>query len=198
MPEDSDEEQATDAAPAAPRAVHSQSGTPSVFISYASSDSAVADSVCTALERASSKRHPVVSFRIDLAPVPAALEYFLNTSQWLDASATRVEQELPKLVDAVQQETDEANRILYLREVLQAAGHQAEADDSLEALIAQWVDTEAFLWPEPTRIAANKILHFNGANEPTSRRILALSISSANFCSRIWPMIPATRHSCER
>jgi TolB-like protein len=44
----------------------------------------------------------VVSFRIDLAPIPAALEYFLNTSQWLDASATGVERALPKLVDAVQ------------------------------------------------------------------------------------------------
>jgi TolB-like protein/Flp pilus assembly protein TadD len=154
MPEGSDGEQATDAALAAPGAVRSRSGTHKVFISYASSDSAVADTVCTALERggvacwiaprdvtpgefyseaivhaidlakvvvlvlsqnatvsphvlreverASSKRHPVVSFRIDLAPVPAALEYFLNTSQWLDASATGVERALPKLIDAVQ------------------------------------------------------------------------------------------------
>jgi TolB-like protein/Tfp pilus assembly protein PilF len=134
--------------------VRSQSVTHTVFISYASSDRAVADSVCTALERAgencwiaprdvtpgglyseaivhaidsakvlvlvlsqnaaasqhvlreveraSSKRHPVVSLRIDLAPIPAALEYFLNTSQWLDASATGVKRALPKLVDAVQ------------------------------------------------------------------------------------------------
>jgi TolB-like protein/Tfp pilus assembly protein PilF len=154
MPEGRDGEQAPDAALAAPGAVHSQSGAHAVFISYASSDRAVADSVCAALERAgvtcwiaprdvtpgefyseaivhaidsatvvvlvlsqnaavsqhvlreveraSSKRHPVVSFRIDLAPIPAALEYFLNTSQWLDASASGVERALPKLVDAVQ------------------------------------------------------------------------------------------------
>ncbi|MFZ2508935.1 MAG: tetratricopeptide repeat protein [Steroidobacteraceae bacterium] len=154
MPEGRDGEQAPDAALAAPGVVHSRSGTHKVFISYASSDRAVADSVCAALEqvgmmcwiaprdvtpgelyseaivhaidsttvvvlvlsqnaavsqhvlreveRASSKRHPVVSFRIDLAPIPAALEYFLNTSQWLDASATGVERALPKLVDAVQ------------------------------------------------------------------------------------------------
>ncbi len=154
MPEGRDGEQAPDAALAAPGAVHRQSGTHTVFISYASSDRAVADSVCAALERAgvncwiaprdvtpgefyseaivhaidsakvvvlilsqnaavsqhvlreveraSSKRHPVVSFRIDLAPLPAALEYFLNTSQWLDASAIGVERALPKLVDAVQ------------------------------------------------------------------------------------------------
>src|SRR5476649_1363729 len=43
------------------------------------------------VERASSKRHPVVTFRIDSAPLPADLEYFLNTSQWLDASGMGVE-----------------------------------------------------------------------------------------------------------
>src|ERR1700676_5122881 len=31
--------------------------------------------------RASSKRHPVLAFRIDVAPMPPDLEYFLNTSQ---------------------------------------------------------------------------------------------------------------------
>jgi len=53
------------------------------------------------VERASSKRHPVVSFRIDQAPIPAALEYFLNSSQWLDASAIGVERALPRLAEAV-------------------------------------------------------------------------------------------------
>jgi TolB-like protein len=53
------------------------------------------------VERASSKRHPVVTFRIDSAPMPADLEYFLNTSQWLDASGMGVESALPRLVDAV-------------------------------------------------------------------------------------------------
>jgi TolB-like protein/predicted Zn-dependent protease len=53
------------------------------------------------VERASSKRHPILSFRIDLAPLPDGLEYFLNTSQWLDASAVGVDRALPQLVDAV-------------------------------------------------------------------------------------------------
>jgi TolB-like protein/cytochrome c-type biogenesis protein CcmH/NrfG len=53
------------------------------------------------VERASAKRHPVVSFRIDAAPLPAGLEYFLNTSQWLDASASGVDQGLPRLIEAV-------------------------------------------------------------------------------------------------
>jgi TolB-like protein/Tfp pilus assembly protein PilF len=124
-----------------------------VFISYASPDAAVADTVCGALEgagiscwiasrnvvpgefyadaivnaidstritvlilsqsaagsphvlreveRASSKRHPVVSLRTDRVQLPAALEYFLNTSHWLDASATGLSDAAPKLVEAV-------------------------------------------------------------------------------------------------
>lgn len=53
------------------------------------------------VERASSKKHPVISFRIDAEPLPAALEYFLNLSQWLDASGSDASREFPRLVDAV-------------------------------------------------------------------------------------------------
>jgi TolB-like protein len=54
------------------------------------------------VERAASKRHAVISLRIDKAPLPAGLEYFLNTSQWLDASSGDTARALPKLVSAVQ------------------------------------------------------------------------------------------------
>ena len=53
------------------------------------------------IERATSKRHHVVTFRTDTAPLPVGLEYFLNTSQWLDASASGVNRALPKLLEAV-------------------------------------------------------------------------------------------------
>lgn len=53
------------------------------------------------VERASSKRHPVISLRIDHAPLPSGLEYFLNTSQWLDASGEEFGGALPKLATAV-------------------------------------------------------------------------------------------------
>jgi TolB-like protein len=36
------------------------------------------------IERAVSKRHPVVALRIDGAPLTAAFEYFLNQSQWIE------------------------------------------------------------------------------------------------------------------
>ncbi len=130
------------------------SAPPDVFISYASPDSAVAEAVCEALERAgvtcwiaprdvtpgtfyadeivhaidatkasvlilsqkaaesphvlreveraASKRHPLVSLRIDHASLPAGLEYFLNTSQWLDAGGGDIARSMPKLTAAVQ------------------------------------------------------------------------------------------------
>ena len=65
-----------------------------------SEHAATSQHVLREVERASAKRHPVVAFRIDLAPMPAELEYFLNTSHWLDASAG-VAHALPKLVDAM-------------------------------------------------------------------------------------------------
>jgi TolB-like protein/Tfp pilus assembly protein PilF len=128
-------------------------GAPPVFVSYASQDAAVADTIVEALERrgvkcwiaprdvvpgefyadaivgainatrivlvvltgnavgsphvlreierASAKRHPVVSFRIDTASLPAGLEYFLSASHWLDATSG-IDAALPKLVEAVQ------------------------------------------------------------------------------------------------
>jgi len=39
------------------------------------------------IERASSKRRPIIALRIDAAPLTPALEYFLSESQWVDATA---------------------------------------------------------------------------------------------------------------
>ncbi len=72
-----------------------------VTVLVLSKHSAASQHVLREVERASSKRHPVIAFRIDLAPMPADFEYFLNTSQWLDASAIGVKHALLKLVDAV-------------------------------------------------------------------------------------------------
>src|ERR1700722_2119367 len=53
------------------------------------------------VERASSKRHPVIALRIDRASLPAGLEYFLNTSQWLDAAEADPSRAFPKLIEAI-------------------------------------------------------------------------------------------------
>jgi TolB-like protein len=40
------------------------------------------------IERAVSKRHPVVALRIDTAPLTPEFEYFLNQSQWIEAGGS--------------------------------------------------------------------------------------------------------------
>jgi len=66
-----------------------------------SQDAAASRHILREVERASSKRHPVIALRIDNAPIPPGLEYFLNTSQWLDAADGTPGRAFPKLVDAV-------------------------------------------------------------------------------------------------
>ena len=53
------------------------------------------------VERASSKRRPIITFRIDTASLPPGLEYFLSASQWLDASGGHAERQFPTLIEAV-------------------------------------------------------------------------------------------------
>jgi TolB-like protein/tetratricopeptide (TPR) repeat protein len=66
------------------------------------SGSAVASShVGKEIERASSKRKPIIAFRIDAAPLNHALEYFLSESQWIDGKALGVPAALNKLKEAV-------------------------------------------------------------------------------------------------
>ena len=66
-----------------------------------SQNAAASPHVLRDVERATSKRHPLVSLRIDHAPLPAGLEYFLNSSHWLDASECEIARVTPKLVAAV-------------------------------------------------------------------------------------------------
>jgi adenylate cyclase len=68
------------------------------------SGSAVASAhVGKEIERASSKRKPIIAFRIDAAPLNHALEYFLSESQWIDVRALGMPGALAKLMEAVGQ-----------------------------------------------------------------------------------------------
>ena len=53
------------------------------------------------VERASAKKRPLIAFRIDSVTLPPGLEYFLSTSQWIDASGGAPERLFPKLVEAL-------------------------------------------------------------------------------------------------
>jgi TolB-like protein/tetratricopeptide (TPR) repeat protein len=66
------------------------------------SESAVASAhVGKEIERASSKRHPIIALRTDKATLPPAFEYFLNESQWIDIEEGGTDAAIAKLVSAV-------------------------------------------------------------------------------------------------
>jgi TolB-like protein/tetratricopeptide (TPR) repeat protein len=55
------------------------------------------------IERASSKKRPIIALRIDNAPLTPALEYFLSESQWIDAQAENKESAYARLIDAIRE-----------------------------------------------------------------------------------------------
>jgi TolB-like protein/Flp pilus assembly protein TadD len=57
--------------------------------------------VAREIERAASKRKPIVPFRIDNAALNPELEYFLSNSQWIDVPALGMPAALTKLAEAV-------------------------------------------------------------------------------------------------
>jgi TolB-like protein len=60
------------------------------------------------VERASSKRRPIITYRIDTTPLPPGLEYFLSASQWLDATAVSADRQLPRLMEALRSQLSTA------------------------------------------------------------------------------------------
>jgi len=54
------------------------------------------------VERASSKRRPIVVLRTDATPLTPSLEYFLSESQWIEVGAGGADAAFAKLVEAVQ------------------------------------------------------------------------------------------------
>jgi TolB-like protein/tetratricopeptide (TPR) repeat protein len=58
-----------------------------VLVLVLSQHSVASPHVSKEIERASSKRRPIIALRIDAAPLTPALEYFLSESQWVDATA---------------------------------------------------------------------------------------------------------------
>jgi hypothetical protein len=66
------------------------------------SESAIASShVSREIERAASKRRPIIALRIDAAPLTPALEYFLSESQWATAEAANIDAAYAKLIESI-------------------------------------------------------------------------------------------------
>ena len=73
----------------------------SVLVLILSEQAVASAHVGREIERAVSKRHPVVALRIDAAPLTAAFEYFLNQSQWIEGGGG--DAAIAQLVSAVGQ-----------------------------------------------------------------------------------------------
>jgi TolB-like protein len=68
------------------------------------SASAIASShVGKEVERASSKRRPILALRIDATPLTPAFEYFLSESQWVEAQAGHMEAAYAKLIESIRE-----------------------------------------------------------------------------------------------
>jgi TolB-like protein len=72
-----------------------------VLVLVLSQSSISSDHVLREVERASAKKRPIIAFRIDAAPLPPGLEYFLSASQWIDSSGSAAERLFPKLIEAI-------------------------------------------------------------------------------------------------
>jgi TolB-like protein len=72
-----------------------------LLIVVLSAHSVASQHVLREVERASSKKRPLLAFRLDATPLPPGLEYFLSASHWLDASGGAIAGTLPQLVEAV-------------------------------------------------------------------------------------------------
>jgi TolB-like protein/Tfp pilus assembly protein PilF len=74
-----------------------------ILVLILSKDAVASAHVGKELERATSKRHPIIALRLDAAPLTRALEYFLNESQWIDVGTGNTDAAIEKLVAAVGQ-----------------------------------------------------------------------------------------------
>jgi TIR domain-containing protein len=74
-----------------------------ILILILSKDAVASAHVGKELERATSKRHPIIALRLDTAPLTRAFEYFLNESQWIEVGAGNTDVAIEKLITAVGQ-----------------------------------------------------------------------------------------------
>jgi hypothetical protein len=72
-----------------------------VLLLVLSASSIASPHVGKEVERASSKRRPIITLRTDAATLTTALEYFLSESQWIDWEPEGEESAIKKVTNAV-------------------------------------------------------------------------------------------------
>ncbi|MHB8477082.1 MAG: TIR domain-containing protein [Steroidobacteraceae bacterium] len=102
------------------------------------SESAISSShVSKEVERASSKRRPIITLRTDTARLTATLEYFLSESQWIDFEPGRPDAAYRRLVEAAQRLIANPSAVPPSR-AAQAAGKATPAGPAAAGVRAIW------------------------------------------------------------
>jgi TolB-like protein len=148
------------------------------------SQSAIASShVAREVERAASKHKPIIAFRIDVAALNRALEYFLSNSQWIDVVKLGMPVALVKLSEAVAQESGNAlDPIIPTKPVERASGRA-----KLIAVSAAVIGVSAamalgiHLWTSKPRSAQAPAVVASGARERAASPISDKSIAVLPF-----------------
>lgn len=97
----------------------------SILVLILSAQAVASAHVGREIERAVSKRHPVVALRIDAAPLTAAFEYFLNQSQWIEGGNS--DTAIARLVSAVGQHLAPGTAALPTNGIQASAVHRKAA-----------------------------------------------------------------------
>jgi len=95
----------------------------SALVLVLSTSTMASEHVSREVERAASKRKPVVAFRVDASQLSAELEYFLSRSQWIDVPALGMPAALARLAEAVGRGLEAAPTNPGLSSGCGAAGH---------------------------------------------------------------------------
>jgi TolB-like protein len=132
------------------------------------------------VERTSSKRHPIISLRIDTVSLPPALEYFLSSSHWLEANGSAVKKSFPTLIAA-------AKRMVATASV--EASFHTEASTPRSNTVAK---RSRWLLGSIAATAAVLIfavlVRFWGASHPTSRPEVASTKPSVSDAAAVSPV----------
>jgi hypothetical protein len=100
------------------------------------SESAITSShVSREIERAASKKRPIIALRIDAAPLTPALEYFLSESQWVEAQTGNIDAAYAKLIDAIREPARAAESLLVVASVTSAGKASAAQSKSRRSWI---------------------------------------------------------------
>jgi adenylate cyclase len=102
-----------------------------VFILVLSAHAVGSPHVGKEIERASSKRRPIIAIRTDSGELTPAFEYFLSESQWIDMRPGGADVATAKLVEAVRRHLD---RSAALAEPIGAAATQTVPEKSIAVL----------------------------------------------------------------